>query len=122
MQTFSEKITLLMNIKGFTQSDLSKRLNIGQTTISQWQRGTSNPNPRMLQKVSDYFQVPLDVLRDNTKILSIANENNAINANLEVQNLTHSLEKIITLRNDLNATIEDIVSTLNRQIQQIKKF
>lgn len=122
MQTFAEKITLLMNAKGLTQAELSRKIGVGQTTVSLWQRGAATPTPRTMQKVSDYFQIPPEVLKDNTKILSVTDDKNAINANLEIQNLTHSLEKIITLRNDLNATIEDIVSLLNRQIQQIKKF
>lgn len=122
MQTFSEKLTLLMNSKGLTQSDLAQKLNIGQTTISQWQRGVAKPNPRMLQKISDFFCVQSELLKDNTQRLFVKEDENAISANMQIQNITHSLDKIITLRDDLNTTINEVVSLLKKQIENIKNF
>lgn len=122
MQPFSEKITLLMNSKGLTQAQLGQKLSVGQTTVGQWVRGVSRPNPRTMQKISEYFQISVDVLQDNTQILSLTNDENAISANLQIQNITHSLEKIINLKNDLNSTINDIVSLLEKQIKNIKNF
>lgn len=122
MQTFQEKIILLMNSKGLTQSQLGEKISVAQTTVGQWCRGVARPNPRTMQKISDFFEVSLDLLQDNTKRIVFSDDKNAINANLQIQQIAHSLEKIINLKNDLNTTINDIVALLEKQIKNIKNF
>jgi len=63
---FGQKISVLMNEKGFTQTSLSQALGIAQTSVSSWQRNTSRPNKRTVLKLSTFFGIDPDVLVDDS--------------------------------------------------------
>lgn len=50
--------------KKITQNDISKYLNIDQTTYSGYETGKSEPNIETLKKLAKYFNVTLDELCD----------------------------------------------------------
>jgi type I restriction enzyme M protein len=45
--------------KGLTQSDLAGKLKVGQPQISQWERGTQDPGPEVLERLRKLFGEPL---------------------------------------------------------------
>lgn len=121
MQKFSEKITLLMELRGYTQASLADILNMSQTAVGKWQRGDSEPNPRTMIKLAEFFQIPYENLRDN----SIHIEANKFTKSADLGNeeeIKAHLEKIIALRNELNKTISEIEVILKKQISNIKNF
>ena len=123
MQTAREKIGIIMEAKGHTQMSFAKALNIAQTTVGQWQRGVCSPTPRMLQKISLYFGIPIEALTDNTQTLTIDDiEKNAKNVNKTFIQLDEALKKITSLRDELNETIQEIENLITTQITNIKKF
>ena len=48
--------------KGITQEDLAKELNVGQNTISLWERGLRSPRVDILLKLSEFFGCTVDDL------------------------------------------------------------
>jgi transcriptional regulator with XRE-family HTH domain len=45
-----------------TQTELASLINKGQTTIGNWENGISEPNIEELLILSNYFDIPLDIL------------------------------------------------------------
>ena len=62
-----------MNVSG---EQLGKIVNVGKTTISQWENGINYPNQETLEKLCDYFNVSLDYLMGRS---DIKNPNHNIN-------------------------------------------
>lgn len=54
-EIFSE----LLQKYGVTPYKVSKETGVSQSTLSDWKRGVSTPKPDKLQKIADYFNVPL---------------------------------------------------------------
>lgn len=123
MQTFAEKITLLMDNKGFTQQSLADGLEISQTAVGKWQRGEAKPNPRTMMRIARFFNISLETLRDNTKAITLEeSSSNLSNLNPDVVKLKKDLDKILQLRDNLNSTISEVVALLETQISNIKNF
>ena len=59
---FSERLVLLRNEKGLTQSELAKILNTTQRRISYLETGKAEPDLRTLVALSVYFEVSIDYL------------------------------------------------------------
>ena len=50
------------------QQDFAKFLNIGKSTLSQYENGNRVPNDEIKKKISDFFNVSIDYLLDMTSI------------------------------------------------------
>ena len=57
---FSEKLKEKRKSKGYTQEQMSKLLDIGQSAYAKWENGRTEPNFEMLLKLADLFDVSLD--------------------------------------------------------------
>ena len=57
---FSEKLKEKRKNKGYTQEQMSKLLDIGQSAYAKWENGRTEPNFEMLLKLADLFDVSLD--------------------------------------------------------------
>ncbi len=58
----NEKIKELRTEKGLTQKELSKVLGIGQSTISEWEKGIYEPTASAIKMLAIYFDVSADYL------------------------------------------------------------
>lgn len=56
----------LLDAKGVTAYRVSKETGISTSTLTQWKKGVSNPKPDKLQKIADYFGVPLSYFYGGT--------------------------------------------------------
>lgn len=54
-----ENFSKLLQKHGVTAYKVSKETGVSQSTLSDWKRGISTPKPDKLQKIADYFGVPL---------------------------------------------------------------
>lgn len=61
----SKKIRQLRSEQGWTQKQLSERLNVGKTTVSNYETGYSEPDLEILNKISKLFGVSIDYLLGN---------------------------------------------------------
>lgn len=62
---FKERLKELRKIRGITQSELSKTLNVSQQTIGSWEVGRAEPNTEMLNRLAEFFNVSVDYLLGN---------------------------------------------------------
>lgn len=53
----------LLKERGIKASDVSKATGIPQSTFSDWKKGRSKPKDEKMQKIADYFGVPVQYLR-----------------------------------------------------------
>jgi DNA-binding helix-turn-helix protein len=54
-----ENFSKLLQKHSVTPYKVSKETGVSQSTLSDWKRGISTPKPDKLQKIADYFDVPL---------------------------------------------------------------
>ena len=47
-------------IFGFKQSDVAKSLNVSRSTYSYYETGTTRPDPSVLAKLSNYYDIPVE--------------------------------------------------------------
>jgi transcriptional regulator with XRE-family HTH domain len=56
------KIKELRLSKGITQSELSKAINFGQSTIVAWEKGIKTPTAEAIKELAKFFDVSADYL------------------------------------------------------------
>lgn len=59
------KYEKLLKDSGKTSYQVSKDTGIAQSTISEWKSGRSKPKADKLQKLADYFKVPITYFLEN---------------------------------------------------------
>lgn len=59
---FHEQLLKYMKLRGKTQSDISKDLNISLTTVSGWYHGKNFPRPDKMQLLADYLHIQVEDL------------------------------------------------------------
>jgi transcriptional regulator with XRE-family HTH domain len=57
-----ERIRVLRQIHGVSQVQLANQLYVSDSTISDWERGRTEPGIIMIIKISAFFHVSLDYL------------------------------------------------------------
>lgn len=56
------KLKELRETRGISQSAFAREINVAQNTVSNWERGTREPDNETLAKIADYFGVTTDYL------------------------------------------------------------
>lgn len=64
-EVFGTNLCLQRKYKDLTQSQLSKDLNMHESTISNWEHGLREPNLNALKIISQYFDVSIDYMLNN---------------------------------------------------------
>jgi len=73
MQTiFALRMKTLRKEYGYTQSDVANLLEIGQTTIANYENGSRVPDIAKLSKIADLYQVSVDYLLGRTRERTLA--------------------------------------------------
>ena len=66
MANFSERLRELRRKRGITQTALAEIIDVGQDSISIYEKGRNYPEVRRLLILADYFGVSLDYLMGRT--------------------------------------------------------
>ena len=111
---FSENLKTLRKNKGFSQEQLSVRLNVVRQTISKWEKGLSVPDAEMLVKISEILNVSVsDLLGEN---IAVEQNSNISAIAIELQKLNELLviqqEQRIIQRKKIIAAISAILLVL----------
>lgn len=71
-----EKFQELLDKRNQTAAQVSKETGIASSTLSEWKKGKYTPKLDKLQKIADYFNVPIEYfsVSDNKKITSNSKE------------------------------------------------
>ena len=64
----NEKLAELREDMGLTQEELAEKINVGRSTISGYENGTSQPSYSVLIQLANFFHVNLDYLFGRTEI------------------------------------------------------
>ncbi len=59
------KILKLRKKKGYSQEELAEKLDVTRQTISNWELGSTQPNPEQLKGLSKILNVSIDEMLDN---------------------------------------------------------
>jgi transcriptional regulator with XRE-family HTH domain len=76
--TFGENLARLRKSRGYTQRKLTDALGLSQTAISMYETGNREPSFETLEKIADFFNVPMSTLMpsedktDDEKVSRIA--------------------------------------------------
>ena len=90
--TINERLKLLRKESGLTQTELAKKLKIGQTTVAAYENGTRDPQIFSLIAYADFFGCSVDYIlgRENSETL-LYNAPFAITEERELLNTFHQL-------------------------------
>lgn len=111
-------INVLLKERNLRAKDLLEHLQLQSNgSITSLVRG--NPTAERLEKIADYFDVPIDVLFKRNKTYGynvVGNSNQVANITLgELRGKTKSLEKIIEEKDKRIALLEDMIALLKKQ-------
>lgn len=67
-----EKFAQLLAVRGITANTVAKAAHVNASTFTDWKQGKSQPKLEKLQKIADYFNVPVSYFYDGDTSLSIA--------------------------------------------------
>lgn len=59
---FSERLKSLRKEQGISQKELASILFVSQQSIAKWETDRATPNPEMISKIAQYFNVSSDYL------------------------------------------------------------
>ncbi|MGL4485281.1 MAG: helix-turn-helix domain-containing protein [Anaerovoracaceae bacterium] len=62
MSDFSSRLKELRIIRNIKQKELAELLNVAQTTITNWETGTREPNISTIKKIADVLEVDISEL------------------------------------------------------------
>lgn len=65
MLHFNEEFKRLRESRHLTQEQLAKELEVSRSSIGMYEKGQREPSFEMLEKIADYFNVPLGSLVDD---------------------------------------------------------
>ena len=74
MYMFNDKIRYLRKHQELTQAEVADGINILQSTYSNYEQGTREPNLETLKKLANFFDVSIDYLLENDRGLSDTDE------------------------------------------------
>jgi len=96
-----------------TQSEIASLLKKGQTTVGNWENGISEPNLDELVILSNYFDIPLDIL---VKVDLAASSGYPGQRHAGAVNYDHSSEDLTVVRDK-----EDRLSYVLEEIKSIRE-
>jgi len=115
METFGKKLSELRKQMGLSQEQLAIDLNISQSSISNYESGVTKPDTDILQKMAEYFKVPVAYFFSDEKTIFYTNENNGGN----IGNFNNSTFNIVSEK--LIELYERRIKDLEEEIQNLKR-
>lgn len=67
MEPIGERLAALRREKGLSQAKLAKLLNLGTSTIANYELNKRTPDPATLKRLADFFDVSVDYLLGRTE-------------------------------------------------------
>ncbi len=101
------KLYELRTEKGLSQRQIASQLHISQGTYNNWENGKTEPSISQLIELSNYFEVSIDYIVDNSDETGIINYNKEITE--YEKNILDNFNKLSPkLQNDILQLIRDI--------------
>lgn len=93
LKLLKDNLKILRKKKGFSQEELSIKLNVVRQTISKWEQGLSVPDAEMLISISEVLDIPVSTLLGENLSESKVDDLKVISEKLEIINLQLSQRK-----------------------------
>ncbi|MBF0342780.1 MAG: helix-turn-helix transcriptional regulator [Nitrospirae bacterium] len=93
--TYKEIIDFLLSQKGWSASELARRLNKDPSVISQWRNGYRNPGRKALKEIASIFGVTMDDIEKARETGKIETSLPAFQCTGEVDNQEENNDKIM---------------------------
>ena len=117
MELFGRKLSELRKQKGLSQEQLACDLNISQSSISNYETGSTSPDSEILKRISDYFQIPISYLFSDDKLNFYTNENNGGNSGYMINSTLNTVsEKLIELYERIIREKEETIALLEKKL------
>jgi len=68
------KLINLRKKNRFSQMETAKRLNVSQSAYFKWEKGSSKPNTKNLQKIAVFYNIDISILLDNSRKILFLDE------------------------------------------------
>lgn len=106
MSTLGDRIKQLRKDNKLTQKELGEKLNVGKSTISQYENNINTPDIEIIRKISKIFDVSVDYLLGDTNIRKNQPNSSSTNLNELFKEYTEEdlikLSKIYKVYKDMN--------------------
>lgn len=106
----------LLELNSIKSAKVAKDTGISNGTFSDWKNGRSNPNPKTLKKIADYFGVSVDYLMTGKEpaIDFLYSEENAdflvkVQKRALNQDFVDKLEKYMELPDSDKKSVDDLI-------------
>lgn len=108
-----KRLKMLREKHGYLQKFVADKLGIRSNTLSGYETGTRSPDPEMLVKLAELYNVTTDYLLGITDIPFVDNEQNRKNA---------IIEKIKTEFSDADLMFKDLSDMSADQLEEVYEF
>lgn len=102
------RIKQVRKLRGYSQQSLANELNVNQTAISQWERGTTTPSYALLMKLAQILEVSSDYL------LGLSDDKNIYS--------WEDQEIMEAIREGLPKQLTDLATTIFNQPEKYQKL
>ena len=75
-EIIANNLITLRKSNGLTQNELAEKLSYSDNMVSRWERAEITPSIETLQKISEFYSVPLASLLEEQKAEEVVNQNN----------------------------------------------
>lgn len=127
-----DRLRELRLIFGFKQADIANSLNVSRSTYSYYEEGKTRPDPAVLAKLSNYYDVPIDyfyqeVINVNVSLHDSAGKRRRTSRipALEMEKVgeLRPLERslILLLRSNGIISTQDVLDSLEYRLKQIRE-
>ncbi|MCI7428538.1 MAG: helix-turn-helix transcriptional regulator [Methanobrevibacter sp.] len=89
---FAVRLKKLRKDAGITQEELAKVLNVGRTTISEYERGVIEPKIKTLRDIAFYFNVPIEYFFIREEIINTNRALRGKDIHSAIQDIIFNLE------------------------------
>jgi len=102
--SINERIALLRKMKGLSQAELGKSLNVTDKAVSKWENGDGTPDMTQIMSLCQYFNISIDYLMTGS-VLSDGDK--------AIEKEINAYEKALAL----NASAKDMVSACRKYLE-----
>ena len=95
--TLGNKIVELRKKRNLTQEQLSEKLGITRQTLSNWEKGITNPDIIQAKNIASFFKITLDDLTDSKLEINCSKKNilcNLVNKNCNIDMLSDDYNEV----------------------------
>jgi len=111
------KIESLINGLSISKSDFYKAVNVSKTTMFNIMNGSNSPSVDIIERIADYFKVPIDSLFDrNVEIHighNVSGNGNKVSGNIALDQCQKENEHLRELLSEKERTIQILMNQLN---------